>query len=195
MGQIQREWIDNLRVFYLGGLLVMPAVDFGELADLLAYCRGRGVRTVVDVVVPHDYSGTPARRRLLPQVDYFLPNDDEARRLTGRRSGRPGRCPVGPGANGHRHAWQRGCAGRLGWVLLRGCLPGRERRSDGRRRCLCRRSDHRHPSRLGDGAAAAIRRRAGASATTAIGTTDGVFTAAAGQAFVAGHPLPVSESA
>ena len=55
--QIRRDWIDGLKVFYLGGLLAMPGVDTAELADLLRYCRQRGIATVIDVVVPQDQTG------------------------------------------------------------------------------------------------------------------------------------------
>ncbi len=81
--RIRRDWIDRLKVFYLGGLFAMPSVCTDELAELLAYCRQRGVVTVVDVVVPQDRAGMEDLGPLLPQIDYFLPNDDEARRLTG----------------------------------------------------------------------------------------------------------------
>jgi sugar/nucleoside kinase (ribokinase family) len=196
VGQIPRAWIDSLRVFYLGGLLVMPAVDFGELADLLAYCRGRGVRTVVDVVVPHDYSGTQALAPILPHVDYFLPNDDEARRLTGHAD--PERqldALLGQGAQ---------------TVIVtcgdKGSLAGSAAK---RWRAGAYRVDSIDPTGAGDAFAAGVvtgvlrgwemglllryAAALGASATRAIGTTDGVFTAEAGQAFLDGHPLAVAE--
>jgi len=196
VGQIQRQWIDSLRVFYLGGLLVMPSIDFGELADLLAYCRGRGVRTVVDVVVPHDYFGTGKLAPLLPHVDYFLPNDDEARRLTGQSD--PDRqidALLGCGAQ--TVIVTRGNAGSVAG-------NGRKRWRAGAYQV-----ESVDPTGAGDAFAAgiitgilrgwemgrALRYAAalGASATMAVGTTDGVFTAAAGQAFVDCHPLPVAE--
>ena len=80
---VRRDWIDGLKVFYLGGLLAMPGLDTAELADLLRYCRQRGIVTVIDVVVPQDQSEMEGLRPLLPYTDYFLPNDDEARHLTG----------------------------------------------------------------------------------------------------------------
>lgn len=83
VGQLRRDWIDGLKVFYLGGLLAMPGVCMEQLAELLGYCRGRGVITVVDVVVPQGQPGIDQLPLILPYTDYFLPNDDEARRLTG----------------------------------------------------------------------------------------------------------------
>ena len=55
--QMPADWIDGLKVFYLGGLFAMPAIATKELAGLLAYCRERGVVTVVNVVVAQDYLG------------------------------------------------------------------------------------------------------------------------------------------
>ena len=80
---IDREWVRGLKVFYLGGLLILPAVDLGELRELLGFCRQQGVLTVVDVVVPQDSHGAEAVKSILPEIDYFLPNDDEAAAITG----------------------------------------------------------------------------------------------------------------
>ena len=41
VGHIRREWLTALRVFYLGGLFVMPGIKTDELADLLGFCRRR----------------------------------------------------------------------------------------------------------------------------------------------------------
>lgn len=84
VNHIQRDWIKNQQVFYLGGLFLMPSFLPKELLDLLLYCREQGVITVVDVVIPQN-KAIPAEtlRSLLKAVDYFLPNDDEACALTG----------------------------------------------------------------------------------------------------------------
>lgn len=84
VGHIDRDWVSGLKVFYLGGLCAMPAIQPDELRDLLAFCRKNGIITVVDVVVPQDFSGTDALKALLPHIDYFLPNDDEAQLITGQ---------------------------------------------------------------------------------------------------------------
>lgn len=80
---IDLEWVEGLRVFYLGGLLILPAVDLDELGELLGFCRRKGVVTVVDVVVPQDSHGADAVQSILPEIDYFLPNNDEAAAITG----------------------------------------------------------------------------------------------------------------
>ena len=55
VGHIRREWLDGLRVFYLGGLFVMPGVKTDELVDLLGFCRRSGIVSVVTVVVPEPF--------------------------------------------------------------------------------------------------------------------------------------------
>ena len=184
-------------MFYLGGLFVMPAVRTGELAELLAYCRRRGIVTVVDVVVPHDFSGMAELTPLLPHVDFFLPNDDEAQRLTGFTD----------------------VEGQIEAFLRHGAPdgdhhPGPQRIDRGRKAATLEGRDYKvdciDPSGSGDafdaGVITGVLRRwdmlrmlryaaaLGASATTAVGTTDGVFTAGQAEAFLAEHPLAVTQS-
>jgi sugar/nucleoside kinase (ribokinase family) len=71
-------------VLYVGGFLVLPALRQDELAPQLRVARQAGARVVFDVVAPSgralsldDVAG------VLPEVDYFVPNDDEAAALTG----------------------------------------------------------------------------------------------------------------
>lgn len=71
-------------VLYLGGYLVLPGLDPDSTAAALAAARGRGALVVLDVVVPAGAAPSlDALRPVLPHVDAFMPNDDEARVLTG----------------------------------------------------------------------------------------------------------------
>lgn len=83
ISHIDKNWVSGLNVFYLGGLCAMPGIDFDELLDLMCFCRQKGIVTVLDVVVPQNFSEVHRLQKLLPFVDYFLPNDDEAKLLTG----------------------------------------------------------------------------------------------------------------
>lgn len=77
-------------ILYLGGYLVMPDVEPKALANLFRAARQRGVRTVLDVVVPAG-GMTDGMQRLapvLPFTDFFLPNDEEALSLTGEKEPR-----------------------------------------------------------------------------------------------------------
>ncbi len=69
----------------VGGYLVLPGLAASELANALGRARARGTLTLLDVAIPvgktFDSSGEIAE--LLPHVDAFVPNEDEARALTG----------------------------------------------------------------------------------------------------------------
>jgi sugar/nucleoside kinase (ribokinase family) len=83
---IDRSWMRGLRVFYVGGLFALPAIDIQALANLLEDCRIHGVITVIDVVIPQAFESFDGLKQLLEHTDYFLPNDDEARIITGECS-------------------------------------------------------------------------------------------------------------
>jgi sugar/nucleoside kinase (ribokinase family) len=77
------------RVFYLGGYLTLPSLRSSELCALLQLAHAGGARTVLDVVLPGDQAdGQSALAEVLPYVDFFLPNVDEAGRLTGESDAR-----------------------------------------------------------------------------------------------------------
>ncbi len=71
-------------VLYVGGYLVLPGLDPEELGERLAAARRSGARTVLDVCVPADGEVRfEDVAPLLPHVDLFVPNEDEARVLSG----------------------------------------------------------------------------------------------------------------
>jgi len=81
---IDGDWLAGLDLFYLGGLFAMPDIQLDELLTLLHFCREHNVITVVDVVLPAGFIYAPEVQKLLPYIDWFLPNDAEAAALTGR---------------------------------------------------------------------------------------------------------------
>lgn len=180
VGRIRRRWLDGLKVFYLGGLFAMPAVLVEQLAELLAYCRRRGIVTVVDVVVPQAGVDMESLLPLLPQIDYFLPNDDEAQRLTGLAT-----------TEQQIETFLRHGVGTV--VITCGSGGAKAASASQRWRSDAYQVECVDPSGAGDAFAAGIitgivhrwdfektlRYAAvlGASATTAVGTTDGVLTA------------------
>jgi sugar/nucleoside kinase (ribokinase family) len=76
--------LPGARVLAIAGYLALPGLDQEGVADLLAEARTRGTTTLLDVVVPRG-ADDPAKalRPVLPYVDCFLPNQDEARLVTG----------------------------------------------------------------------------------------------------------------
>ncbi len=75
--------VKGCKVLYLGGYLVMPKIRQEELVPVFAAARQAGAKTVLDVVVPGPGEYLSRLERLLPHVDVFLPNDHEARLMTG----------------------------------------------------------------------------------------------------------------
>lgn len=80
---ISREQVAGAKVFYVGGYLILPGFEPGAFRELLAFARAQGVRTVLDVVVTEGGGGWEALAAVLPEVDFFTPNDHEAQVLTG----------------------------------------------------------------------------------------------------------------
>ena len=70
-------------VFYLGGYLIMPGLDPAELGEFLAWLGTLGVHRVVDIATPGPADYLPRLAPVLPHVDAFMPNDDEARLILG----------------------------------------------------------------------------------------------------------------
>jgi sugar/nucleoside kinase (ribokinase family) len=82
------EALSGARILYVGGYLVLPGLAPEELGRLFAACRRRGIRTLLDVVIPTGYRYGGELEPVLPHTDYFLPNDDEGQFLTGERDPR-----------------------------------------------------------------------------------------------------------
>jgi sugar/nucleoside kinase (ribokinase family) len=77
------ERVKQCRVLYLGGYLLIPRMHQDELAGVFAAARKAGVKTVLDVATPGPGDYLPRLVKLLPLVDAFLPNEDEAELITG----------------------------------------------------------------------------------------------------------------
>jgi sugar/nucleoside kinase (ribokinase family) len=77
---IDGDWLAGLDLFYLGGLFAMPALEPDELLTLLQFCREHGVVTIVDVVLPTDFTGADEMQRLLINWPGFCASERNARR-------------------------------------------------------------------------------------------------------------------
>jgi sugar/nucleoside kinase (ribokinase family) len=181
-------------VLYLGGYLLMEKVRPADLAGVFARARQKGLKTVLDVVTPGPADYLSRLLPVLPEVDVFLPNDHEARLITGLSDplaqaelfhrlgartaiitqGERGSVLVGEGLKLRAGAFAMnfvdgtggGDAFAAGYIagLLRGWGPAD---------CL------------------RIASAVGASCVRAIGTTTGVFTRGECDAFLQAHPLAV----
>ena len=86
LADIYPSILDNTEVLYLGGHLALPSLTARDAATLFCEAKRRGITTVLDVVMPAEKSfGIQNIAPVLRYTDFFLPNEDEASRLTGAR--------------------------------------------------------------------------------------------------------------
>lgn len=72
------------QILVVGGYLLLPGLLAADLGQALSRIHGRGTRVVLDVAIPNGSApGMESVVPLLPHVDCFLPNRDEAEVLTG----------------------------------------------------------------------------------------------------------------
>jgi sugar/nucleoside kinase (ribokinase family) len=185
---VDRSLLADCDVFYLGGYLVLPAISAPELAQLCAEARAGGASTVLDVVVPRGATvSLESVREVLPLVDFFVPNEDEARALTGE-------------ADPHRQAARLVEAGTGTAIVTRGTAGAVLRSRDELLDVPAPRVGSIDQSGAGDAFAAGLiagvlagwdaertvrfASVVGASATTALGCTAGVFWHDQAEAFL-----------
>jgi sugar/nucleoside kinase (ribokinase family) len=181
-------------ILYLGGFLILPQLDPHALRLRLRAARAAGQTTVLDVVTPGEEDYLPRLLPLLPEVDVFLPNDHEARRITGLSD------PLAQ-ARFFRDQGVRTVIitqGERGSLLLHGDLALRAGTFS---------MNYVDGTGGGDAFAAGfiaglqaglhpegclrLASAVGASCVRALGTTAGVFTRTEAEAFVATHTLPI----
>lgn len=83
--EVSDELLKRTRAICIGGYILNPALSAENVAALFRRARELGVLTLLDVVIG-DAEEENAVRMLapvLPHTDYFLPNSDEARMITG----------------------------------------------------------------------------------------------------------------
>ena len=85
---IPPEWVSRAKVLYIGGYLMLLALETQEMLELLREARKGGTQVLLDVVGVADRESFDRVALMLPETDVFLPNDDEATALTGLQ------CPV-----------------------------------------------------------------------------------------------------
>ncbi len=80
---IPSDMLNGIKVLYVGGYLLMPNLHQDGLVRLFKQAQARGVKTVLDVGIPGPGEYLSRLSELLPHVDVFLPNDDEAQIMLG----------------------------------------------------------------------------------------------------------------
>ncbi len=74
--------ITDTRVFHLGGVGLMDAMDGPRNAALMAHAKARGCITTVDIFAG-SATDLPDVDAVLPYTDYFIPSVEEAQALSG----------------------------------------------------------------------------------------------------------------
>ena len=77
--------MESAAVLYIGGFLMLDGLEGPDMLKRLAQARSAGTRIVLDVVQVADANAMARLSAILPYVDVFLPNNDEAAELTGCR--------------------------------------------------------------------------------------------------------------
>lgn len=189
--------LDGARVLHVGGYLSMPQFGGSDLAYLFREARKRSIKTVLDVIVASGRRASLAEvEAALPFTDVFLPNDDEARSLTGCED---------PLAQADRLAEFNPDCAILITLGSRGVLA---RRGDQVLRAGSYSVETLDESGAGDAFAAGVvmglledwpfefalrfASAMGASCTRALGCTDGVFRLDEAMEFVRTTPLPIA---
>lgn len=191
-GDIDRDLLARSRLLYVGGYGILPGVESAALGDLFAAARSLGVLTVLDVAGVAPGSGRAMLADVLPHVDAFLPNEDEARLLSGEGD------PV------RQAAWFVGLGARTA-VVTRGGDGLVAATREGAWTARAFPVEVVDASGAGDAFDAgfivgmlegwdlertlAYGAAIGASCCTRLGATAGVFTRSEADAFVAGHPF------
>lgn len=81
--EISDELLGDCRAVYLGGYCLSDMPPPENVAVLFRRAREAGVLTVLDVAIPGQADYWPRLRPVLPFTDVFLPNNDEAKMITG----------------------------------------------------------------------------------------------------------------
>jgi sugar/nucleoside kinase (ribokinase family) len=210
--ELTADLVRSARVLYLGGYCLCDELTADNVAAAFRSAREAGVTTVLDVVLPRPGDYWPRLRPVLPWTDVFLPNNDEARLITGESE------PVAQ-AEQFRAAGARTVVitcGSAGAVALSGPQEGSNSSlgqlgsAASRLRAGCYPVEFRDGTGSGDAFAAGfihgllsgghLRQcveygsALGASCVRAAGATTGVFTADELSAFLAAHTLTVNET-
>ncbi len=196
VSHIPPDWLRQAKVVYVGGYLMMPGLETEAFVEMFRTARAAGARTVLDVVLFGGTDHWDILAKVLPEVDVFLPNNDEAAFITGL-------------SDPYEQAQRFREAGAKTVVITRGD-----------RGCLLVSDSHRlragtYPAEYlggtgsgdafdagycagllrGEDPAGCLRwgSALGASCVRALGATEGVFTRDETEAFLREHELPIDD--
>eukprot|EP00913_Durusdinium_trenchii_P008940 g8406.t1 len=81
--EVTAELLEKTRVLSLGGYGLVESMSADTIATLFQNAQAAGVTTLLDVVLSGPMDLETRLAPILPHTDYFLPNNDEAKLITG----------------------------------------------------------------------------------------------------------------
>lgn len=82
---IDFDYVSQAKVLYVGGYGVLSKLGEDSLVRLFKFAKEQNLVTVLDVVIPHkEINWINKCKEALKFTDFFLPNTDEARIITGQ---------------------------------------------------------------------------------------------------------------
>lgn len=82
---IDFDYVSQAKVLYLGGYGVLSKLNEDSLVRLFKFAKEQNLVTVLDVIIPHtEINWINKCKQVLKFTDFFLPNTDEARIITGQ---------------------------------------------------------------------------------------------------------------
>lgn len=83
--QVTDDDLARTKILYLGGYCLLDSLSPKKVIDLFQRARKAGVTTILDVVIGGRQNCWEWTAPVLPYTDAFLPNQDEAALITGKR--------------------------------------------------------------------------------------------------------------
>ena len=81
---IDFDYLKKAKILYVGGYGVIPRLDEESLVRILKFAKEQGLTILLDVVIPHtEFNWINKCKKVLEFTDFFLPNSDEAKLITG----------------------------------------------------------------------------------------------------------------
>jgi sugar/nucleoside kinase (ribokinase family) len=80
---IPLDRVRECKALYLGYFILMPSLTAEGLIPVFKLARQQGAKVIVDIAVPGKGDHASKLEKLLPHVDVFLPNQDEAAIILG----------------------------------------------------------------------------------------------------------------
>ena len=80
---VPESWTNEAEILYVGGYLMMERLETSATVEYFKAFQARGGKTILDVVLYGSRPYWSVLEPLMPYCDYFMPNEDEGRVISG----------------------------------------------------------------------------------------------------------------